>query len=183
MLRLKKKEKEKLVFVRDSPRSILKSCDVVKGSAECFLDISNGGYRSGWARWEPLLEEGQEGWIWAWGGEGRHLKPQKPEHHSLTVELSVLTFHVNVFSLVCFDGWWLALPPEKAPAFAARELQSRTPASTGPCLCSTAALRKPGVGTIHFKVGIMDKTSLLSHCLKIPWQSPRIKMQEKFPRK
>ena len=94
------------------------------------------------------------------------MKPQKPEHHSLTVELSVLTFHVNVFSLVCFDGWWLALPPEKAPAFAARELQSRTPASTGPCLCSTAALRKPGVGTIHFKVGIMEKTSLLSHWLE-----------------
>lgn len=34
MLRLKKKEKEKLVFVRDSPSSILKSCDVVKGSAD-----------------------------------------------------------------------------------------------------------------------------------------------------
>ena len=34
MLQLKKKEKEKLVFVRDSPSSILKSCDVVKGSAD-----------------------------------------------------------------------------------------------------------------------------------------------------
>ena len=34
MLQLKKKENEKLVFVRDSPSSILKSCDVVKGSAD-----------------------------------------------------------------------------------------------------------------------------------------------------
>lgn len=40
-----------------------------------------------------------------------------------------------------------------------------------------------GGGDHSLKVGILEKPSLLSHCLKIPWQSPLVKMQEKFPRK
>lgn len=84
------------------------------------LGLQQWGHRSGWAGWDHILEESREGWSWA-GEEGSHLRPQKPEHQGLTVELSILTFHGNVFFLV-FDSQWLELSSGKVPHFVAREL-------------------------------------------------------------
>lgn len=54
--------------------------------------------------------------------------------------------------------------------------QQENSAGTEPCLCSTDAFRKS-------RVGILEKPSVLSHCLKIPWTKPSRQNTREGPKK
>lgn len=128
-------------------------------------NIESAGYRN--ISWRRDRKGGLD------GRRREALRQQKRESQDLTVKLCfgiLWTFFVCLFLIASGWGCLLNLQPVNSVP------QQENSAGTEPCLCSTDTLRKSGVG-------ILEKPSVLSHCLKISWTKPSCQNSREVPKK